>query len=76
MTGDRTCLRCGAGGLEQGFLADFGQGLGGDSKWVEGPMETNWRGVLKRSGRRQLTVLAVRCPSCSHIELVSGPPAV
>lgn len=64
-----TCLRCGAGGLTEGFLAGKDQIY---EKWVEGPLKRNFIGGAKLSGRRSRTILAYACRECGHLELFTG----
>ena len=71
MEDDLNCLRCGANGLEQGYLLDSGDSASGDTRWVEGPVERNWAGHAKLKNKRVWHVVALRCPRCSHLELLA-----
>ncbi|HEX2077460.1 MAG TPA: hypothetical protein VHG08_07110, partial [Longimicrobium sp.] len=59
--------------MEGGFLLGPGEGSGGPIKWIEGPPERGFLGILKVKGRRQLDTYAWRCPGCSQVRLFAPP---
>jgi len=67
------CKNCG-NDTARGFLADLGKANYFLAKWVEGePERKEFLGLtasnVEVSGRRQLSVRALRCESCGYLEL-------
>ncbi|MER7763951.1 hypothetical protein [Streptomyces sp. NPDC097619] len=69
------CSRCGAAGLEAGFIEDSGQHSRGFARWIQGALERGPLGGARRLGRPRWEIEAFRCPHCAHLELFAGRPA-
>jgi len=62
------CPQCG-GSLKTGFVRDLANRRADSAFWIEGPIERSFfRGVRVR-GRRKAEITALRCDSCSRLEL-------
>jgi predicted nucleic-acid-binding Zn-ribbon protein len=65
------CPKCDAAMREGFMLDDLSVG-----KWVDGPPEYGFLGVLKISGRDMHKMTAYRCPRCGYIELYAPFPNI
>ena len=63
------CTQCGEGGLEAGFVADYGQHSEGFAKWTKGRVNLGLFGRAQKMGRVKYQIDAFRCPGCAHLEL-------
>ncbi len=66
------CTHCGEGGLEPGFVGDFGEASRGFARWVQGALERGIFGGARLMGRPKWEIEAYRCPSCHHLELFAA----
>ena len=64
----RACTWCRCPDLEQGFVADVGQGSRGFSQWIAGPLETGPLGGARVMGKDRYEIQAWRCTRCGHLE--------
>jgi hypothetical protein len=60
-------------GLEEGFIEEWGQGGGGYTRWISGPIKRGLLGARTR-GRSRRPIDAFRCPNCRHLELFAFQP--
>lgn len=68
------CTACGSEGLlDEGFLADTGEGAKGYVRWVAGARDTSLLGGFASLGAERLLVRAFRCRECNHLELFAEP---
>ena len=68
------CTACGSEGLlDEGFLADTGEGAKGYVRWVAGARDTSVFGGFSSIGATRLLVRAFRCRECNHLELFAEP---
>ena len=65
----RLCPQCGGAAFEQGFIDDAVQGR---VRWFAGRLQIGMFGNAKRSGRPKLPISALRCATCSRLELFAG----
>lgn len=64
------CSACGSVGLlDEGFLADTGEGAKGYVRWVDSPRDTSLFGGFSSMGADKFLVRAFRCRECRHLEL-------
>jgi hypothetical protein len=63
-----TCLRC-ESPLQEGFIEDQG-GTSLRGRWIPGPIETGILGGTKVFGKTRYDIVALRCTSCGHLELI------
>ena len=65
-----TCTACGSHQLlDEGFLADTGEGAKGYVRWVAGARDTGLFGGWSSMGSERFLVRAFRCRECRHLEL-------
>lgn len=70
------CTACGSEGLlDEGFLADTGEGAKGYVRWVGSPRDTSLFGGFSTLNAPKLLVRAFRCRECNHLELFAEPNA-
>ena len=62
------CPQCG-GSLKTGFVRDLAQHRTDSAWWVEGPIERSFFLGIRLRGRRKAEVTALRCDSCTRLEL-------
>lgn len=68
------CTVCGSEGLlDEGFLADTGEGAKGYVRWVGGARDTSIFGGFSSLNAPRLLVRAFRCRECNHLELFAEP---
>lgn len=64
------CTACGSEGLlDEGFLADTGEGARGYVRWVDSPRDTSLFGGFSSMGADKFLVRAFRCRECRHLDL-------
>ena len=65
---DTRCPKCNSL-MNEGFILDYRHHHStATQKWVEGPVERFWFGLLKLRGRRRLEVRTSRCSRCGYLE--------
>lgn len=68
------CTACGSEGLlDEGFLADTGEGAKGYVRWVSGARDTSLFGGFSSLNAPKMLVRAFRCRECNHLELFAEP---
>jgi len=65
---NKKCTVCGQK-LDEGFLLDFGYGNQYPTRWIKGPPEKTYLGMVAWSDRENVGVRAFKCVICGHIEL-------
>ncbi|MFX0539706.1 hypothetical protein ACQBAT_08335 [Ornithinimicrobium sp. Y1847] len=69
------CTACGSERmLDEGFLADTGEGSRGYVRWVNSPRDTGIFGGFSSVGAERFLVRAFRCRECNHLELYAEQP--
>jgi hypothetical protein len=72
MARNLVCSECG-GKFQIGFIPDWIGGGVVQHSWVEGKLERNIFGMLKRKGRKNYNVFAYRCQQCGLLKFYAGP---
>jgi len=62
------CPQCG-GSLKAGFVRDLNHRRADSAFWVEGPIERSFFFGVRLRGRRKAEITALRCDSCTRLEL-------
>lgn len=66
----KRCLACGAlDMMEDGHMADTGEGAKGYQRWVKGARDTSFLGGFSHIGAERRMVTALRCRECGHLVL-------
>ena len=65
------CPKC-DGSMVGGTLLDQSDGRSFQSEWIEGSLELNFFGFVKKRGRQILPVQSFRCEKCGYLELYAG----
>ncbi|MFD8492993.1 hypothetical protein [Amycolatopsis sp. NPDC059657] len=61
------CAACGSTALDQGFVMDSGEGSGGYSRWIAGPLKRGILGGAKLMGKTRHPIAAFACRQCHFL---------
>jgi hypothetical protein len=60
--------------MEEGCLVDEYTRAPRQVRWVQGPVEVGWFGLIKKGGKEKRPTWTYRCTSCGFLESYAGDP--